>query len=1183
MATTDRQNRLLIAEDWRKIYTAFQQADFKSYDFETIRRTMVAYLRENYPDDFNDYIESSEYVALLDLIAYISQSLSFRVDLNARENFLETAERRNSVLRLARLINYNAKRNTPATGLLKFTSVATTENVVDSAGTDLANVTVVWNDGTNTNYREQFINILNAANTSGQTFGKPQESDTIGGIKTEIYTSNSNNTDLPIFAFRRPISGIDRSFEIVPATITDSENIYEKTPIPGGGFTYVYRTDGAGDTSNNTGFFALFKQGGMANTEFDVVDTTTNFVQSINVNNINNSDVWLYSLDDFGQLEKIWDKVPTTVGNNAIYNSLAKNKRDVYNVVTKNNDAIDLVFGDGNFSNLPSGRFRVYYRVSDNARYSVQPGDMNGITFSLGYTDKNGGAQTLTVTASLQQSVYNATATESSDSIKEKAPQAYYSQNRMITAEDYNVVPLSASQDIIKVKSVNRSASGISRAKEIVDPTGAYSNVSVFADDGILYREETTPTFTFTFSNQNEILSTINNSVEAKLKDSTANQFFYLKYGTKDLSTLTASWVSTTTGTNTNTGYFNASGPLAIGEYATSNLKYAKVGALVKFTSPDTREFLNGKLVTAGTDNAEDRAWVKISAVEGDGSNQGEGNLESGVGPVTLNNIIPANAVASSVFPVFTTTFTTALKNDLIERISAYEEFGLRYNEETSEWSVITSANLSSENVFSLVNAGDTTATNLDQSWYFKFTNDGNTYTVTYRSLAYVFESEKQNKFHFDKSEKMYDYTTGRAVKDFITVLKNNTIPASGLGIGYPINWQVVDTVEESDGYQDNRKVKVGFFDQDDDGVVDNPDIFDIIVDPDTSPTTKFVFFEKYNSYNNIERFRPYAATNFVVSKNETDITLPGSYTNGQLFYFYDESENVIKKYDSTTVTLTTTTDYIARRGRSAINFQYKHHAGQDTRIDPSVSNIIDIFMLERSYDDRFRTWLRKGGTKPTASTSDQLRISYSGFLNPLKGLSDQIVYHPVKYKILFGSKADEEFQATFKVVKNTGSNVTNAIIKTRVIQAINEFFALDNFDFGDTFYFTELAAYVHQQLAPDLLTVVIVPNQCGQGFGSLFQISGASDEIFISGATVDDVSIIDALGANQLEASGTVVTSTTTTTSSGRSTSAVSSVTSSTSGTGYSSGSSSSGSSSSGSSSSGSSSSGSGSSGSGY
>ena len=138
-------------------------------------------------------------------------------------------------------------------------------------------------------------------------------------------------------------------------------------------------------------------------------------------------------------------------------------------------------------------------------------------------------------------------------------------------------------------------------------------------------------------------------------------------------------------------------------------------------------------------------------------------------------------------------------------------------------------------------------------------------------------------------------------------------------------------------------------------------------------------------------------------------------------------------------------------------------------------------------------------------------------------------------------------------MVKNPSSNVTNAIIQTRVIKALNEFFALDNFDFGDTFYFTELAAYIHQQLAPDLLSVVIVPNQSGQVFGSLFQISGAGDEIFISGATVDDVSIIDAISANQLAASGTVVTSTTdTTTSTSRSTSAVSSVTSSTSGSGY-------------------------------
>ena len=1159
MATTDRQNRLLVAEDWRKIYQSFQQADFKSYDFETLRRTMVAYLKENYPDDFNDFVESSEYVALIDLIAYISQALSFRVDLNARENFLETAERRNSVLRLARLINYNAKRNKPATGMLKIDSISTTQDVQDSTGTNLANSNIIWNDSANANYREQFTTILNAANQTGQLFGNPRESGTIGGITTEVYTLSSNQLDLPIFKFQKSVGGISRSFEIVSSTITDSDSIYESSPVPGTGLTYTYRTDGSGDSSNNTGFFFLFKQGTMQNQEFNVDTAITNYVKSIETSNINDTDVWLYKLDQFGQLSESWTKVPSLSGNNAIYNSLSKAERNTFNVVTKNNDAIDFVFGDGNFSNIPLGNFRTYYRVSDNAKYAIQSSDMQNVQLTVPYTDANGAQQSLTMSVGLKASVYNSAATESNDSIKEKAAQVYYSQNRMITAEDYQVVPLSASQEIVKVRSVNRSASGISRAKEILDPTGAYSNVSVFAEDGILYREESVQQFTFTFNNRSDIQSTIDTSVEAKLKEAYARQFYYLKYGTKDASTLSATWNSTTTSTNTNTGYFTSGGALIIGDYATSNMKFAKPGALVKFTAPDTRKFLNGTLVTSTTDNAEDRLWAKIGEVVLDGANGGVGNLESGVGPVTLNNIVPNGSVINAIIPNLTTSFSATLEADIISRIEAYEEFGLRYDTDSETWKVITSTNLSTSSTFSLGNTGSTTGTNADASWWFKFTNNGNTYTVQYRKLDYIFESESQNKFHYDVEEKIYDYTTGRSVKDTVKILKTNSIVSTGNSVGYPITWQVVDVVTEVDGFQDNRKVKVGFFDADDDGVVDNPELFDIYVEPTLSESTKFVFFEKYTSYDAIERFRPYASTNFIVAEKETDINLNTStYTDEQLFYFYDSAEDVIKKYSSTTNTLTTTTDYTARKGRSSINFQYKHHAGQETRIDPSVSNIVDVYLLERTYDNLFRIWLQEGGSKPIVATADQLRINYSGTLDPLKSLSDQIIYHPVKYKILFGSNADEQLQATFKVVKNPKTNVSDAVIKTRVIAAINEFFALDNWDFGDAFYFTELAAYIHNELAPDLLTAVIVPNQSGQGFGSLFQIDSAADEIFISGATVDDVSIITALGANQLASSGTVVTSTSTATTNTTTGSAVSGST--TTGSGSSTGSSGSG-----------------------
>jgi len=1159
MATTDRQNRLLVAEDWRKIYQAFQQADFKSYDFETLRRTMVAYLKENYPDDFNDFVESSEYVALIDLIAYISQALSFRVDLNARENFLETAERRNSVLRLARLINYNASRNKPATGMLKIDSISTTQSVQDSTGTNLANSTIIWNDGANSNYREQFTAILNAANQTGQLFGNPRESGTIGGVTTEVYTLSSNQLDLPVFKFQKSVGGVSRSFEIVPSTITDSDSIYESSPVPGTGLTYTYRSDGSGDSSNNTGFFFLFKQGTLQQSDFTVDTSVTNYVKSLDASNINNTDVWLYKLDQSGQLSESWAKVPTLSGNNAIYNSLSKAERNTYNVVTKNNDAIDLVFGDGNFSNIPLGSFRTYYRVSDNAKYAIQTSDMQNVQLSVPYTDANGAQQSLTMSVSLKASVYNSAATESNDSIKEKAAQVYYSQNRMITAEDYQVVPLSASQEIVKVRSVNRSASGISRAKEILDPTGAYSNVSTFAEDGILYREESLQQFTFAFNNRSEIQSTIDTSVEAKLKEAYARQFYYLKYGTKDTSTLSATWNSTTKSTNTNTGYFTSGGALVIGDFATSNLKFAKTGALVKFTSPDTRKFKNGTLVASTTDDSEDRSWAKIGAVVLDGANGGVGNLESGLGPVTLNNIVPQGAVINAIIPNFTTAFSATLKADLLDRIEAYEEFGLRYDVDSESWKVITSTNLSASTVFDLANAGSVTGTNVDTSWWFKFTNDGNTYTVNYRKLEYIFESESQNKFHYDTEEKIYDYKTGKSVKDTVKILKTNSIVSTGNSIGYPITWQVVDTVTEADGFQDNRKVKVGFYDDDDDGVVDNPELFDIFVEPAVSETTKFIFQEKYISYDNIERYRPYAASNFVVTQNEADINLnTATYTDGQLFYFFDSNEDVVKSYSSTTNTLSTTTDYRARKGRSSIDFQYKHHAGQETRIDPSVSNIVDVYLLERTYDNLFRIWLQDGGSKPTVSTSDQLRINYSGVLNPLKSLSDQLIYHPVKYKILFGSNADEQLQATFKVVKNPKTNVSDAVIKTRVIAAINEFFALDNWDFGDSFYFTELAAYIHNQLAPDLLTAVIVPNQSGQGFGSLFQLDSAADEIFISGATVDDVSIITALGANQLAASGTVITSTSTATTNTTTGSAVSGST--TTGSGSSTGSSGSG-----------------------
>ena len=218
MATTTRQTGLLVNQDWTKLYQTFRSADFQSYDYETLRKSMVDYLRLYYPEDFNDFIESSEFIALIDLIAFLGQSLSFRGDLNARENFIDTAQRRDSILKLARLISYTPKRNITSTGFLKVDSVSTSETVYDSNGLNLSGLVINWADSGNDNWQEQFTAIINASLQNNQVVGKPSNSAIINGITHNEYQINLISNLIATYAFKSAIEGNQTVFEMVSPT-----------------------------------------------------------------------------------------------------------------------------------------------------------------------------------------------------------------------------------------------------------------------------------------------------------------------------------------------------------------------------------------------------------------------------------------------------------------------------------------------------------------------------------------------------------------------------------------------------------------------------------------------------------------------------------------------------------------------------------------------------------------------------------------------------------------------------------------------------------------------------------------------------------------------------------------------------------------------------------------------------
>jgi hypothetical protein len=1071
MAQITRQTNLLVQQDWTKIYQTFTNADFTSYDFETLRSSMINYLKVYYPESFNDFLESSEYLALIDMVAFLGQSLAFRTDLNARENFIDTAQRRDSIMKLARMLSYNPKRANSSSGLLKIESVSTTESIIDSSGQNLSNATVLWNDTTNDNWLEQFTTVLNAALITNQVIGKPGNTQTINGIETQEYSIGINTNTLPVAQFGTTVRGNTVNFEAVSATTVGKTYVYEVDPTTVGKFNILYRNDNNGNGSINTGFFLHFKQGTLNATTFDIKNSIPNNYVSIPGTNVNNTDSWLYSLNTDQSPNRLWNQVPALNGVNVIYNN--QSEKNLYQINTLNNDQVNLVFGDGSFSNIPQGLFKFFYRVCNGATYSITPDDMALVTVAFPYISAKNSIETITFTASLKYTVTNASSAQSLASIKALAPQQYYTQNRMITGEDYNIFPLTTFTGIQKAKAVNRTSSGVSLYLDAIDPTGSYSTTNIFGDDGVISSTTVTQSNTFDFLTSNDIYTTIYNDVIPLVNSVEMRNYYYENFPRIDAvdsrqwtaNTVFASntvvqysgqnyqvtanvfantWASVSNAAVTSVSgltfnqYANStaisSGTLtlantvqSVGGSATGNLQYVNSGALLRFIAPQNYHFaadhsLQPGNVTLPTDSLH--IYAAVSSVVA-GIDLHTPNL------VKLATVVPTGAILDKrgIIPAYKNDFNNALVSTLVTQVQAHVNFGLRFNRLSQAWENILPADIGNIN-----------------DWLLKFEYQNGLYKVSYRTLTYSFSSAGHTKFYYDPLSKVYSSATGTNVNDTIKILKVNTRPNSALMLERDYIWQIYDSVVESDGYVNNSVVNVKIPETQMENVPSNPDLFHTVANTATA--------------------------------------------------------------------------------RDSLYFQYSHNAPSRSRIDPTPINIIDLYILTADYSQNYINWLRDLSgvvTEPELPTSTSLELAYNN-LNEYKAMSDSIVYNPAKFKPLFGAKAAPSLQARFQVVKNPTVNVTDNEIKSQVVAAINTYFDISNWDFGDTFYFSELAAYLHSTLAPNISSVLIVPADTTMVFGNYFQINAEPWEIITSAATVDTIDIISAVTAASLNLSNSLI-----------------------------------------------------------
>ena len=94
--------------------------NYYSRDFESIKQSLIQHARRYYPDSYKDFGEAGFGSLVLDTVSYIGDILSFYLDYQANESFLDTANETKNIINIARQMGYKQKLAPSSQGIVSF-------------------------------------------------------------------------------------------------------------------------------------------------------------------------------------------------------------------------------------------------------------------------------------------------------------------------------------------------------------------------------------------------------------------------------------------------------------------------------------------------------------------------------------------------------------------------------------------------------------------------------------------------------------------------------------------------------------------------------------------------------------------------------------------------------------------------------------------------------------------------------------------------------------------------------------------------------------------------------------------------------------------------------------------------------------------------------------------------------
>ena len=175
---------------------ATKPINYTSREYTSIKNDLVNYAKRYYPTTFQDFNEASFGAMMLDLTAYVGDQLSFYLDYQTNENFLDTALEQQNIISIANQMGYKYPGSARSTGTVSFYIEVPVDNA--TLGPDVSYIPILQAGTTLTSQGGAVYTLIESVD-----FTDPSNEITVSQV--------ANNSGIPTYfaikAFGQVVSG----------------------------------------------------------------------------------------------------------------------------------------------------------------------------------------------------------------------------------------------------------------------------------------------------------------------------------------------------------------------------------------------------------------------------------------------------------------------------------------------------------------------------------------------------------------------------------------------------------------------------------------------------------------------------------------------------------------------------------------------------------------------------------------------------------------------------------------------------------------------------------------------------------------------------------------------------------------------------------------------------------------